>query len=84
MKLKRSSVFLIVVMGLLATSGIALAGHEDGSADAGVGDRVVVEVAIDVGVAATAQQEQAEADAETKRVASALHDLPPRERSRVP
>ncbi len=29
LKLKRSSVFLIVVMGLLATSGIALAGHED-------------------------------------------------------
>ncbi|MEE9176973.1 MAG: hypothetical protein V3U46_00945 [Acidimicrobiia bacterium] len=33
MKLKRSSVFLIVVMGLLATSGIALAGHEDSHAE---------------------------------------------------
>jgi hypothetical protein len=33
LKLKRSSVFLIVVMGLLATSGIAFAGHEDTHAD---------------------------------------------------
>jgi hypothetical protein len=32
-KLKRSFVFLIVVMGLLATSGIALAGHEDTHAE---------------------------------------------------
>jgi hypothetical protein len=32
-KLKRSSVFLIVVMGLLATSGIALAGHVDSHAE---------------------------------------------------
>jgi hypothetical protein len=33
LKLKRSSVFLIVVMGLLATSGIALAGHDDSHAE---------------------------------------------------
>ncbi len=32
-KLKRSSVFLIVVMGLLATSGIALAGDDDSHAE---------------------------------------------------
>jgi len=33
LKLKRSFVFLIVVMGLLATSGIALAGHDDSHAE---------------------------------------------------
>ncbi len=33
LKLKRSSVLLIVVMGLLATSGIALAGHDDSHAE---------------------------------------------------
>jgi hypothetical protein len=33
LKLKRSSVLLIVVMGLLATSGIALAGHVDSHAE---------------------------------------------------
>jgi hypothetical protein len=33
LKLKRSSVFLIVVMGLLATSGIAFAGHDDSHAE---------------------------------------------------
>ena len=32
-KLKRSSVLLIVVMGLLATSGVAFAGHEDSHAE---------------------------------------------------
>jgi hypothetical protein len=32
-KLRRSFVFLTVVMGLLATSGIALAGHEDSHAE---------------------------------------------------
>ncbi len=33
LKLKRSSVLLIVVIGLLATSGIALAGHDDSHAE---------------------------------------------------